>query len=179
MSRAFNLLVLVHYVVAAPCAWNVRNYLYFTAYGCVALLLRCNMSVFWVEANFLEAKSKFFHKLARQVTNWRAKSPELARRIRTWRAKTVKLARAKSGCRARQQPSRVRPAVGSVGGHLARANLTVLARQLDSFGAPSPDSARQLCSWHAPTCEFARAKAREAHLGTFSPCRSVFSTRGA
>ena len=101
------------------------------------------MSVFWVEANFLEAKSKFFHKLARQVASWRAKSPELARQIRTWRAKTVKLARAKSGCRARQQPSRARPTLGSVGGHLARANLTVLAHPLDSFGAPSPDLARQ------------------------------------
>ena len=31
----------------------------------------------------------------------------------------------------------------------------------------------------APTCEFARAKAREANFGTFLPCRSVFSTRGA
>ena len=157
----------------------MRNYLYFTAYGCVALLLCCNMSVFWVEANFLEAKSKFFHKLARQVASWRAKSPELARQIQTWRAKTVKLARAKSGCRARRQPTRARATVGSVGGHLARANLTVLARQLDSFGAPSPDLARQLRSWRAPTCKFGPAKAREANFGTFSPCRSVFSTRGA
>ena len=31
----------------------------------------------------------------------------------------------------------------------------------------------------APTCELARAQAREANFGTFVPCRSVFSTRGA
>ena len=31
----------------------------------------------------------------------------------------------------------------------------------------------------APTCEFARAQAREANFGTFVLCRSVFSTRGA
>ena len=96
-------------------------------------------------------------------------------------APSRKLARQKSG----------------VGAELARANLraptaqsrapnswigggtTVLARQLDSFGAPSPDLARQLRSWRAPTCEFGPAKAREANFGTFSPCRSVFSTRGA
>ena len=136
----------------------MRNYLYFTAYGCVALLLCCNMSVFGVEANFLEAKSKFFHKLARQVASWRAKSPELARQIRTWRAKTVKLARAKSGCRARQQPSRARPTVRSVGGHLAsanltvlaRANLTVLARQVRIWRANSGVGARQLANLGQP-----------------------------
>ena len=64
----------------------MRNYLYFTAYGCVALLLCCNMWVFWAEANFLEAKSK------------------LARQLGTWRAPTAKLARAKSGFGARQLP---------------------------------------------------------------------------
>ena len=108
----------------------MRNYLYFTAYGCVALLLCCNMSVFWVEANFLEAKSKFFHKLARQVASWRAKSPELVRQIRTWRAKTVKLARANSGRRARQQPHSS-CLFGWIGGG------TLGARQLDSWRAPT------------------------------------------
>ena len=44
------------------------------------------MWVFWVEANFLEAKSK------------------LARQLGTWRAPTAKLARAKSGFGARQLP---------------------------------------------------------------------------
>ena len=45
--------------------------------------------------------------------------------------------------------------------------------------------ARQVRTWRAnlrlgaPTCEFARAQAREANFGTFVPSRSVFSTRGA
>ena len=60
--------------------------------GCFCYVAICRffgskptMSVFWVEANFLEAKSKFFHKLARQVASWRAKIPELARaNLRIW-----------------------------------------------------------------------------------------------
>ena len=106
----------------------MRNYLYFTAYGCVALLLCCNMSVFWVEANFLEAKSKFFHKLARQVASWRAKSPELARQIRTWRAKTVKLARqVRQVWRANLTVRSWRAKSGTP--ELARANLRIWASQ--------------------------------------------------
>ena len=49
----------------------MRNSLYFTAYGCVALLICCNMWVFWVEANFLEANSN----LARQRGTLRTPSP--------------------------------------------------------------------------------------------------------
>ena len=81
----------------------MRNYLYFTAYGCVALLLCCNMWVFWVVANFLEAKSK----LARQIGTWRAPTEKLARQLKSWRqvgAPTLELARAKSGFGARQLP---------------------------------------------------------------------------
>ena len=51
-------------------------------YGCVALLSCCNMSVFWVEANFLEAKPK----LARELGTWRAPTAKLARQVPTWRA---------------------------------------------------------------------------------------------
>ena len=40
------------------------------------------MWVFWVEANFLEAKSK----LARQLGSWRAPTQELARKLPSWRA---------------------------------------------------------------------------------------------
>ena len=146
MSRAFNLLVLVHCVVALPSGCNVRNYLYFTAYGCVALLLCCNMWLFWVEANSLEANSKFFRKLARQVASWRAKSLELARQVWTWHAPTVRLADAKSGCRAREVRLSRAP---SVLGHLAHANLTVLARQVRTWRANSGLLARQLATWRA------------------------------
>ena len=54
---------------------------------------------------------------------------------------------------------------------LARAKLTVGARQVQTW--------RANLRLGAPTCEFARAQAREANFGTFVPCRSVFSTRGA
>ena len=104
------------------------------------------MWVFWVEANFLEARSKFFRKLARQVASWRAKSPELARQVWTWHAPTVQLAGAKSGCRARQVRLSRAP---SVLGHLAHANLTVLARQVRTWRANSGLLARQLATWRA------------------------------
>ena len=54
---------------------------------------------------------------------------------------------------------------------LARANFPVGARQVRTW--------RATLRLGAPTCEFARAQAREANFGTFVPCRSVFSTRGA
>ena len=53
------------------------------------------------------------------------------------------------------------------------------------FTGPASGGPRQVRTWRAnlrlgaPTCEFARAQAREANFGTFVPCRSVFSTRGA
>ena len=65
------------------------------------------------------------------------------------------------------------------GGGTWRAPTSQLAR------ANFPVGARQVRTWRAnlrlgaPTCEFARAQAREANFGTFVPCRSVFSTRGA
>ena len=57
--------------------------------------------------------------------------------------------------------------------------------QVDGLIGGGTFGARQVASWRAksglgaPTCEFARAQAREANFGTFVPCRSVFSTRGA
>ena len=66
---------------------------------------------------------------------------------------------------------RCKSMVGSLGGHLARAK--------SGLGAPTPELARANLQLGAPTCEFAGAKAREANFGTFLPCRSVFSTRGA
>ena len=98
-------------------------------------------------------------KLARQKSGVGAPNSGLgARQLSSWRAPSPVVARAYC-------PILRVCLVGSVGGHLARANLTVLARQLRT--------------WRAPTCEFARAKAWEANFGTFLPRRSVFSTRGA
>ena len=57
--------------------------------------------------------------------------------------------------------------------------------QVDGLIGGGTFGARQVASWRAksglgaPTCEFARAQAREGNFGTFVPCRSVFSTRGA
>ena len=52
-----------------------------------------------------------------------------------------------------------------------RPDVTVGARQVRTWRANLRLGAR--------TCEFARAKAGEANFGTFSPCRSASSTRGA
>ena len=57
--------------------------------------------------------------------------------------------------------------------------------QVDGLIGGGTFGARQVQTWRAnlrlgaPTCEFARAQAREANFGTFVPCRTVFSTRGA
>ena len=57
--------------------------------------------------------------------------------------------------------------------------------QVDGWIGGGTLGARQVRTWRtnlrlgAPTCEFARAKAREANFGIFLPCRSIFSTRGA
>ena len=78
-------------------------------------------------------------------------------------------------------------------GDIWRAPSRKLARQVRTWYAPTSQlaranlivGARQVQTWRAnlrlgaPTCKFARAQAREANFGTFVPCRSVFSTRGA
>ena len=48
--------------------------------------------------------------------------------------------------------------------------------QVDGWIGGGTFGARQVRTWRAPTCELARAQAREAKLGIFVPCRSVFST---
>ena len=71
---------------------------------------------------------------------------------------------------------------GQVRDGISRDNNSV---QVDGLIGGGTFGARQVRTWRAnlrlgaPTCEFARAQAREANFGTFLPCRSVFSTRGA
>ena len=60
-----------------------------------------------------------------------------------------------------------------------QVRLGTLGSVGDTWRAPTPELARANLRLGAPTCEFAGAKAREANFGTFLPCRSVFSTRGA
>ena len=45
--------------------------------------------------------------------------------------------------------------------------------QVDGLIGGGTFGARQVASWRAKSCEFARAQAREANFGTFVPCRSV------
>ena len=135
-------------------------------------LLCCYVAI----CGFFGSKPTFWKPSQSFSTSWHAKSQVGAPKVRKWRAKSRLLARPLSSWRA-PSPVVARAScpilpvclVGSVGGHLARANLTVLAHQLDSFGAPSPDLTRQLRSWRAPACESARDKAREANFVTAKP----------